>query len=160
MNKQKLIYNNLLKIIGLIVANVALVSITVFASGCQLSVEDTSSPGSINNLTATTGINDGEVATQKLIDVSFVAKCDQSEQKYIMILPAAFKTNVSHDVLIAFHGHGSDRWQFAKENRDECRAARDIAAKNNMIFVSPDYRAKTSWMGPKAEEDVLQIITD
>lgn len=26
-----------------------------------------------------------------------------------------------------------------------------------MIFVSPDYRAKTSWMGPAAEADLLQI---
>ena len=29
-----------------------------------------------------------------------------------------------------------------------------------MIYVSPDYRAKTSWMGPKAEADVVQIIRD
>jgi pimeloyl-ACP methyl ester carboxylesterase len=27
-----------------------------------------------------------------------------------------------------------------------------------MLYISPDYRAKTSWMGPKAESDVLQII--
>ena len=27
-----------------------------------------------------------------------------------------------------------------------------------MIFISPDYRAKTSWMGPKAEADLVQII--
>jgi pimeloyl-ACP methyl ester carboxylesterase len=27
-----------------------------------------------------------------------------------------------------------------------------------MIFVAPDYRAATSWMGPKAEADVVQII--
>jgi len=44
--------------------------------------------------------------------------------------------------------------------RDECRAARDVAAERGMIFVSPDYRAKTSWMGPKAEADVVQIIDD
>ncbi len=29
-----------------------------------------------------------------------------------------------------------------------------------MLYVSPDYRAKTSWMGPKAEADVVQIIQD
>ena len=29
-----------------------------------------------------------------------------------------------------------------------------------MIMVCPDYRAKTSWMGPKAEADVLQIIAE
>jgi pimeloyl-ACP methyl ester carboxylesterase len=27
-----------------------------------------------------------------------------------------------------------------------------------MILVSPDYRASTSWMGPKAEADLVQII--
>ena len=34
----------------------------------------------------------------------------------------------------------------------------DAAAARGMIFVSPDYRAKTSWMGPKAEADLLQIL--
>ena len=27
-----------------------------------------------------------------------------------------------------------------------------------MIFVSPDYRASSSWMGPKAERDLVQIL--
>ncbi|MDP6117579.1 MAG: alpha/beta fold hydrolase [Planctomycetota bacterium] len=93
-------------------------------------------------------------------DVSFVAKCDRTEQKYVLVLPASFKPEEAHDVLIALHGHGSDRWQFVKQDRDECRAARDVAARHRMIFVSPDYRAKTSWMGPKAEADVVQIIED
>ena len=29
-----------------------------------------------------------------------------------------------------------------------------------MVFVSPDYRAKTSWMGPAAEADMVQILRD
>jgi dipeptidyl aminopeptidase/acylaminoacyl peptidase len=29
-----------------------------------------------------------------------------------------------------------------------------------MLFVSPDYRAPTSWMGPQAEADVVQIVMD
>jgi pimeloyl-ACP methyl ester carboxylesterase len=29
-----------------------------------------------------------------------------------------------------------------------------------MLFVSPDYRARTSWMGPKAEADMVQIIAE
>ena len=95
-----------------------------------------------------------------MIDVSFMSICDSTEQKYVLLLPASFKADVSHDVLIALHGHGSDRWQFVKEQRDECRASRDIAAKHNMIYISPDYRAKTSWMGPKAEADVVQIIME
>jgi len=31
---------------------------------------------------------------------------------------------------------------------------------HRMIYVSPDYRAKTSWMGPAADADLLQIIDD
>ena len=102
----------------------------------------------------------GGEAKTSMEDVKFTAKCDGAEQRYVMILPAHFVKNESHDVLIALHGHGSDRWQFAKDPRDECKAARDAAAERAMIFVSPDYRAKTSWMGPKAEADMLQIIAE
>lgn len=91
-------------------------------------------------------------------DVPFTAKGDGTEQRYVLILPADFQPEQPHDVLIALHGHGSDRWQFIRDPRDECRAARDVAAAHGMIFVSPDYRAKTSWMGPKAEADLVQII--
>ena len=37
---------------------------------------------------------------------------------------------------------------------------RDTAAKFGLILVSPDYRARTSWMGPTAEADVVQIIAE
>ncbi len=93
-------------------------------------------------------------------DVSFTAVCDTTEQKYVLVFPRAFASDKPHDVLIALHGHGSDRWQFVRDGRDECRAARDFAAKHDMLYVSPDYRAKTSWMGPKAEADVVQIIAE
>ncbi len=102
----------------------------------------------------------GEEPAPIMTDVSFVAKCDGTEQKYVLLLPALFKTRAPHDVLVALHGHGSDRWQFAKATRAECKAAQDVAAKHSMIYVSPDYRAKTSWMGPKAEADVVQIIME
>jgi pimeloyl-ACP methyl ester carboxylesterase/N-formylglutamate amidohydrolase len=91
-------------------------------------------------------------------DVAFKAECDGSEQRYVQNLPAGFDAGQPHDVLIALHGHGSDRWQFVRDARDECRAARDVATKHGMIYISPDYRARTSWMGPKAEADVVQII--
>jgi pimeloyl-ACP methyl ester carboxylesterase len=93
-------------------------------------------------------------------DISFVAQCDGTTQHYVVKLPQGFDRNRACGVLIALHGHGSDRWQFVKQDRDECRAARDAAGAHHMIFVSPDYRAKTSWMGPKAEADLVQIITD
>lgn len=91
-------------------------------------------------------------------DVAFTASIDQTTQHYVVMRPEPYDAAVPLDVLIALHGHGSDRWQFATDPRDECRAARDVAAKHGMLFVAPDYRAKTSWMGPKAEADVVQII--
>jgi dipeptidyl aminopeptidase/acylaminoacyl peptidase len=93
-------------------------------------------------------------------DVAFRAALDGSEQRYIRILPADFDKDKIYDLLIALHGHGSDRRQFAEDKRDECRAARDIAAEYSMIYISPDYRAKTSWMGPAAEADLIQILQD
>ena len=92
-------------------------------------------------------------------DVSFTAVCDGTEQRYVLMLPAGFETNQSHALLIALHGHGSDRWQFINDPREECRATREAALAREMIYVSPDYRARTSWMGPKAEADLVQIIS-
>ena len=83
-------------------------------------------------------------------EVAFIAQVDGTEQKYVLMLPEGFAAADAHDMLIALHGHGADRWQFVKNPRDECRAARDVATAHTMIYVSPDYRAPTSWMGPKA----------
>ncbi len=93
-------------------------------------------------------------------DIAFKSSLDGSEQAYVEMLPPGCDSTKKHDVVFAFHGHGSDRWQFIRDARDECRGVRDVAAKYGLIVVSPDYRAKTSWMGPKAEADVLQIITE
>lgn len=93
-------------------------------------------------------------------DIAFKSTLDNTEQRYVELLPESFEPLMAHDVLIAFHGHGSDRWQFIKDPRGECKGLRDVAETFGLIFVSPDYRAKTSWMGPAAEADVLQIISD
>lgn len=93
-------------------------------------------------------------------DIAFKAEIDGSEQRYVELLPPDFDASFAHDVVIALHGHGSDRWQFIKDMRGECKGVRDAAAKYGLIFVSPDYRAKISWMGPKAEADVVQIISE
>jgi dipeptidyl aminopeptidase/acylaminoacyl peptidase len=95
-----------------------------------------------------------------LKDVVFKSKLDGTDQRYVVILPDEFDAATPHSALIALHGHGSDRWQFVRDKRDECRAARDVATKQKLIYVSPDYRAKTSWMGPAAEADVVQIIEE
>lgn len=93
-------------------------------------------------------------------DIEFISAHDGSRQNYVLILPEAFDAAQSHDLLVCLHGHGSDRWQFVRDERGETRAARDAAKENAMIFVSPDYRARTSWMGPAAEADMLQILQD
>ena len=93
-------------------------------------------------------------------DVSFSSRLDGTEQRYVVLLPEQFDVSVPHDVMIALHGHGSDRWQFVSDTRPECQGARDMAARRKMIFVSPDYRAKTSWMGPSAEADLWQMLDE
>jgi pimeloyl-ACP methyl ester carboxylesterase len=93
-------------------------------------------------------------------DIVFTSQIDQTEQRYVERLPTGFEPQKPHDMLIALHGHGSDRWQFINDMRGECRGLRDVAARHGLIFISPDYRAKTSWMGPKAEVDVHQVITE
>lgn len=92
-------------------------------------------------------------------DIVFTSSRDGSAQRYVQVLPEGFDATRHHDVLVALHGHGSDRWQFVNDPRDECRAARDVAAEHGMIYISPDYRARTSWMGPAAEVDLVDIIT-
>lgn len=103
------------------------------------------------------GVRGDEPRTE---DVAMTARCDGSTQRYVLVYPKDFDADKPIDMLIALHGHGSDRWQFVKETRDETRAARDAAAAHHMLFVSPDYRAKTSWMGPKAESDMLQMLEE
>ena len=92
------------------------------------------------------------------VDLAFTADCDGSTERVVELLPPDFDTAVPHDLLIALHGHGADRWQFIREARDECRGTREAAARHGAILLCPDYRAPTSWMGPKAEADLVQII--
>lgn len=101
-----------------------------------------------------------EPSWQKPLDVEFTARVDGSQQRYVVLLPAGYQPGKPLDLLIALHGHGSDRWQFVQQSRGECQGMRDAAARYGMIFVSPDYRAKTSWMGPQAEADLLQILDE
>jgi pimeloyl-ACP methyl ester carboxylesterase len=93
-------------------------------------------------------------------DCAFKARIDGSTEHYVKLLPARFDPLKQHHLLIVLHGHGSDRWQYVREPRGECRAARDVAARFSFIFISPDYRAATSWMGPRAEADLVQIIQE
>jgi pimeloyl-ACP methyl ester carboxylesterase len=120
----------------------------------------TSFPGIIAHVVAFAVMVPTAAQAQEPRDVSFIAKVDGTEQKYVELLPPGYDVAKRCDVLLALHGHGSDRWQFIKDARGECRGVRDVAARFGLILISPDYRAKTSWMGPKAEADLLQIIAD
>lgn len=91
-------------------------------------------------------------------DVEFRAELDGSVQRYVELLPEPFDPAQESHLLIGLHGHGSDRWQYVRQERGECRGARDVALKHGMIFLSPDYRAPDSWMGPAAEADLVQIL--
>lgn len=92
-------------------------------------------------------------------EITFQAKIDGTDQKYLQRLPAGFDAAKTYPVLIALHGHGSDRTQGVSD-RAEFKAAQDAAAKYGMIYISPDYRAPASWMNIIAEADMIQIIGD
>lgn len=93
-------------------------------------------------------------------DVEFRSAQDGSPQRYVELLPEPFDPAKEVHLLIGLHGHGSDRWQYVRQERGECRGARDVALKHGMIFLSPDYRAPDSWMGPAAEADLVQILRE
>ena len=91
--------------------------------------------------------------------VEFVA-FDGTAQRYFERLPENFDPNRPATLLIALHGHGSDGAQIFAGKYAEFNALLDVAAERGAIVVSPDYRDRTSWMGPSAEKDVAQIITE
>lgn len=93
-------------------------------------------------------------------DRAFVSRLDGTEQRYVLLLPADYDPARVYDVLIMLHGHGSDRWQFIRQARAECSESRRFAGQASMICVSPDYRAPTSWLGPAAEADMVQLIDE
>jgi dipeptidyl aminopeptidase/acylaminoacyl peptidase len=101
-----------------------------------------------------------EITGMKLSDVSFVSELDKTVQKYVVLESDGFRRSNKKTLLVALHGHGADRWQYVREERDECRATREFAMKYGMLMISPDYRARTSWMGPAAEADLKQILAE
>ena len=103
----------------------------------------------------------------RIVEREFVAKYDGALQRFLLRYPVepvertpeqSVNSRETIDLLVALHGHGADRNQFMYDARDECRATREIADQYGMLMVSPDYRAATSWMGPAAMADVVQIL--
>ena len=114
---------------------------------CTASLLEPNNIASCYSQDQTNGISESQMIYETQ-DVVFVSRLDQSEQRYVLMAPKSINREQPQSLLVAFHGHGSDRWQFVKDGRDECRAARDAAMARKMIYVAPDYRAKTSWIGP------------
>jgi len=92
--------------------------------------------------------------------VMFRASLDGSTQRYVELWPAGLDRLEPLDVMLVFHGHGTNRWIYVRDDRDECRTAREAAVRHGMLFVSHDYRGTTSWMGPAGESDTLDVIAD
>ncbi len=80
-----------------------------------------------STLLAQSGLADDRAVDTAPQDVAFTASVDSTEQRYVQVLPPSFDAKKPVDVLIALHGHGSDRWQFIRLERDECRAAMWLA---------------------------------
>jgi hypothetical protein len=93
------------------------------------------------------------------LDVEIKASIDGTKQQYVVLLPPRFKAESSHHILICLHRHGSDRWQYIKKPDEIFIATREAVKKHNMILVSPEYRG-ASWMGPKAEADMIDILNE
>lgn len=93
------------------------------------------------------------------MDVTFLADLDQTEQSYVVRLPNGFDPGREYDIVVVLHGLGGDRFDIIV-GQNCARALRDVADERNLIVVSPDYRARDSWMSPAAEADLLQILRD
>ena len=85
---------------------------------------------------------------------------DDTEQSYLEHIPNGFDETKKTTLIVALHGHGSDLGQIFNGVHAEYNAVLDVAANHNAIVVSPQYRGTTSWMGPAAEKDVVQIIAE
>ncbi len=93
-------------------------------------------------------------------DVSFKADLDGTTQYYMQLLPTDFDPEQTHDLIFTLHGCGATRDWYVSGPNPHAIVTRETAAKHGMILISPDYRANTSWMGPAAEADMVQMIRD
>ena len=85
---------------------------------------------------------------------------DKTEQFYLEYVPLGFDKQQTTTLILALHGHGSDLGQIFNGVYAEFNAILDVASASNAIVVSPQYRGTTSWMGPAAERDLVQIIME
>ncbi len=93
-------------------------------------------------------------------DMTFTSRVDQTPQHYYLILPEVFDPAQPTDLIIFLHGHGSDKTQILADAWEEIKQTRVKAAEYGAMIASLDYRAPTSWMGPVAELDTIQVLEE
>ena len=91
-------------------------------------------------------------------DIAFTARTDGTVQRYVLALPEGYRAEQTHRLMVGLHSYGGDRWQFLETKYPTVRAAVATVAMRKMIYVLPEYRGPRSWMGAKAESDVVQIL--
>jgi len=82
-------------------------------------------------------------------DLEFCSARDGTVQRYVELLPEPFDATKETPLLIVLHGHGSDRWQYVRQDRGECRGARDVALKHGMNRFQDSIRR---WYGGTKQE--------
>jgi len=82
-------------------------------------------------------------------DVEFLAGCDGVLQRYVVGLPEGFEGGRERDVCVALHGHGSGRWQFVRDGRDECRSTKSSGNQGGMRVLCGKLTAATSAAGSR-----------
>jgi pimeloyl-ACP methyl ester carboxylesterase len=92
--------------------------------------------------------------------VYFTAKIDGKTQLYVELLPPDYRPGETLNLMVALHGASGDAGEYFHFDAPACRATRDFAARHRLILVGPEYRGPFSWMGPKADDDVAQIISE
>jgi pimeloyl-ACP methyl ester carboxylesterase len=90
--------------------------------------------------------------------VLFLASVDGTIQYYVEQLPKDYQPGETLHLMVALHGAGGTGWEYFNFSAPACRATRDLAAKHRLLLVGPNYRGALSWMGPRAADDVAQII--
>lgn len=91
---------------------------------------------------------------------SFIASVDGTRQTYLLAEWGADRPEPPV-LVIYLHGSGSHQDQGTKTGiyfDVFGRMAHWMAARGHTVYICPEYRGST-WMGPKAEADVVQILS-
>lgn len=89
-----------------------------------------------------------------------IESSDGHKIPYFEYVPTTYSLNDYSTLIISLHGHGSNCGQIFNGAHNEYIATNDFAKLHNSVVVSPEYGSDTSWMGPKAEKDLLVVLAE